>query len=258
MDNLIIQLTILTPALLAGVLVLSTHVPLGQEVLRRGIIFLDLAIAQVAALGLIVAGRFGLDVYGEHGSPFMLQLCAIGAAIAGASLLYKFRSIAASMQEALIGILFILAATGSILILSKDPQGGERLKEILVGQILWIEYTTLSIVAIIYVLVLLIWFRWRHSIGKYGFYPLFALTVTLSTQLVGIYLVFASLIIPALASQHTSKPLIFAYLIGVLGYSLGLVLSAFFDFPSGAMIAWGLALVAFIFFLLTQQKEGKS
>ena len=246
-DSILSQLTILGPALLAGALVLSTHVPLGNEVLRRGIIFLDLAIAQVAALGLMIASSLGLETHSEHGSAILSHLVAIAAAILGASLLYRFHKLSARTQEALIGILFILAATGSILLLSKDPQGGERLKEILVGQILWVEYSSLIFTACIYAIVLFVWFYWREKMSSYWFYPLFAIVITLSTQLVGVYLVFASLIIPALASQNARRPLMTAYFIGIFGYIAGLMLSALLDFPSGAMIAWCLAIGSLIF-----------
>lgn len=245
--DLLLQLGIILPALLAGILILSTHVPLGREVLQRGIIFLDLAIAQMAALGLIIAHYIGLEGYG----PLLNQLVAIGAAVIGASLLYQVRHAPTGIQEALIGILFMLAATGSILLLASDPHGGERLREILVGQILWVEYTDLTVTAIIYLVVLALWFGWREKLGSYGFYPIFALTITLSTQLVGVYLVFASLIIPALASLHRRRPLMAAYGIGVAGYFFGLLLSALLDLPSGAMIAWSLAAAGGLFYLLT-------
>ena len=205
--DLILQAEIILPALLAGILILSTHVPLGREVLQRGIIFLDLAIAQMAALGLILAHFVGLEAYG----PLVTQLVAITAAVAGASLLYQVRHAPTGIQEALIGILFMLAATGSILLLAKDPHGGERLREMLVGQILWVEYTDLVVTAIIYVAMLWLWFGWREKLGSYGFYPIFAITITLSTQLVGVYLVFARLIIPALASLHLARPWLTAY-----------------------------------------------
>ncbi|MDY6978854.1 MAG: metal ABC transporter permease [Pseudomonadota bacterium] len=236
------QLAIILPALLAGIVVLSTHVPLGREVLQRGIIFLDLAIAQMAALGLIVAHVTGLEAHGV----WLNQLVAIGAAVIGASLLYQVRHAPTGIQEALIGILFMLAATGSILLLSKDPHGGDRLREMLVGQILWVEYRDLVVIAIVYLAVLGLWFGWRKRLGSYGFYPLFAITITLSTQLVGVYLVFASLIIPALASLRRHNPWLIAYTIGVAGYVIGLLVSALFDLPSGATIAWSLAGVALL------------
>ncbi len=258
LNSLSLHLEILLPALLAGMLVLATHIPLGQEVLRRGIIFLDLAIAQIAALGLIIAGMLELshDAAHDHG---WHNLVAISAAIAGAMLLYQFRRMEARIQEALIGITFMLAATGSILLLSHDPHGGERLKELLVGQILWVQTEQLINIAIIYALILGCWFGLRQRLGEWIFYPLFAITITLSTQLVGIYLVFSSLIIPALATLRHPSPLLPAGLLGLMAYILGLSSSAWFDLPSGAMIAWCLAASALLYFLiwgrkLTQQK----
>ena len=249
-NDFILQLGIVFPALLAGILILSTHVPLGREVLQRGIIFLDLAIAQMAALGLVVAHVAGLDTY----SGLVNQLLAMAAAVAGASVLYGVRVAPARIQEALIGILFMLAATGSILLLAKDPHGGEQFREILVGQILWVDYPDLIGTAVVYGVVLLLWFGWREKLGSYGFYPLFAITITLSTQLVGVYLVFASLIIPALSGLHWHRPVLAAHVIGVVGYCLGLVLSVLLDLPSGAMIAWALGLTGILFYLLTRNR----
>ena len=242
MAGWLLQLEIILPALLAGMLILSTHVPLGREVLQRGIIFLDLAIAQMAALGLVVSHFIGLE--GHH--PMVDQLIAIGAAVLGASLLYLVHQVPTRIQEALIGILFMLAATGSILLLARDPHGGEKLRDLLVGQILWVEYRELIATALIYGVLLWLWFRWRARLGNYGFYPIFAVTITLSTQLVGVYLVFASLIIPALATLSRARPWVAAYTIGFVGYLFGLVLSALLDLPSGAMIAWTLAVAALI------------
>ena len=104
------------------------------------------------------------------------------------------------MQEALIGVLFVSAASAEILLLAHDPHGGEHLKDLLVGQILWVSPTDLLPVALLYGAVLALWFRVGERLGRLGFYLLFAATVTASVQLVGIYLVFGSLIVPALAA----------------------------------------------------------
>ncbi|MDZ7842773.1 MAG: metal ABC transporter permease [Gammaproteobacteria bacterium] len=244
---LVEQLPILIPAFLAGLLVLATHVPLGAEILRRGIIFMDLAIAQTAAAGIIL-GRWaatngllpGEGAHG-HGGGGREQLLAYGSAIAGAALLYTSRRASARVQEALIGSLFVLAATGGILLLSGNPHGGEQLKEALVGQILWIQPRELVPTAVISLLVLIASLGFRRRMGEFGFYPLFAVAVTLSTQLVGIYLVFATLIIPALAARGYSRHLAAAYLVGIAGYASGLAVSALLDLPSGAAIVWLLA-----------------
>ena len=134
--------SILGPALLAGLLVLATHVPLGMQVLDRGIVFIDLAIAQVAGLGVIVAQAAG---FAERG--IALQGAAVVAALLGAALLTWTEQRAAQYHEAFIGVLFVLAACVGILVLAGNPHGGEHLKDLLVGQILWVSGTQLMVLA---------------------------------------------------------------------------------------------------------------
>ena len=233
-----LELGILGPACIAGFLVLSTHVPLGQQVLARGIIFIDLAIAQVAALGVILAQYFGMDEQG-----YGVEIAAAVAALAGGALLTWTDRKWPDAQEPLIGTLFVLAATGSLLLLANNPHGSESLKDLLVGQILWVTTRQLITVAVLSALLLTI-IRWQRArLDGPLFYALFALAITASVQLVGVYLVFASLIIPALATAGSAgaRRLIAAYAIGAAGYVSGLILSAVLDLPSGAMIVWTLA-----------------
>lgn len=233
-----LDLGILGPAALAGLIVLTTHVPLGRQVLARGIIFIDLAIAQIAALGVILAQFLGVP---EHG--LAVQAAAAGAALAGAALLAFTDRRWPQYQEPLIGTLFVLAATGALLLLANNPHGGEHLKDLLVGQILWVSPGQLWSAAVLSsaVLAMIIWHR--GELDGLVFYGVFALAITVSVQLVGVYLVFASLIIPALATAATRSRfrLRLAYAIGALGYALGLVLSAVLDLPTGALIVWTLA-----------------
>ena len=106
-------------------------------------------------------------------------------------------------------------------------------------------------VAILTALVLIAWFGWSAKIGRIGFYLLFGLSVTASVQLVGVYLVFATLIIPALATRHAARMrLPKAYLVAALGYAIGLFLSSWLDLPSGAVVVWALAVIGVIFFSL--------
>jgi zinc/manganese transport system permease protein len=230
---------ILGPALIAGLLVLATHVPLGSQVLARGIVFIDLAIAQIAGLGVIGADALGLPEGGVA-----VQVAAVTAALLGAWLLTWTERRAPQQQEALIGVMFILAACAGILLLSGNPHGGEHLKELLVGQILWVNTTQLLWLAGVTALLLLaLWQGWVQRLGRFGFYAAFALAVTASVQLVGVYLVFSSLIIPALATRQLEgrRRHFTAYAVGALGYASGLMLSALFDLPSGAVIVWTLA-----------------
>ncbi|QNP39977.1 metal ABC transporter permease [Lysobacter solisilvae (ex Woo and Kim 2022)] len=233
-----LDLSILGPACVAGLVVLSTHVPLGKQVLSRGIIFIDLAIAQIAGLGVILAQYLGID---EHG--LGVQVAAAAAALAGAGLLSWTDRRWPEYQEPLIGTLFALAATGGLLLLADNPQGGEHLKDLLVGQILWVSYAQLIPAAVLSAaLLVFMWLRGGKLAGLL-FYALFALAITASVQLVGVYLVFASLIVPALATagMRGRGRLAAAYAIGAAGYILGLGLSAVLDLPSGAMIVWTLA-----------------
>ena len=245
------ELSILGPAFLAGVLVLATHVPLGTEVLRRGIIFIDLAIAQVAGLGVIAADRMGWEQNG-----WMVQGAAVSAALIAALILNWTDRRWPEIQEALIGVCFILAATAGILVLAGNPHGGEHLKELLVGQILWVTFESLQPITIVSAAILTMWFWLRGRVRGFGFYALFAFAVTSSVQLVGVYLVFASLIIPALATRKLETRgtrLAFGYGVGIVGYLLGLVLSTRLDMPAGAVIVWCLAAVAIMVAWLIQR-----
>ena len=232
--------SILAPAFLAGLLVLATHVPLGAQVLKKGIVFIDLAIAQIAALGVIVAGMFELS------TGWQIQAAAACAALGGAVLLNWTEKKWPQVQEAQIGVVFVLAATAGILLLSKNPHGGEHLRDLLAGQILWVGYAQLAIPFTGSVVILALWFGLQGRLSQLGFYLLFALAVTVSVQLVGVYLVFATLIVPSLGTRDhpDARRLPLAYAIGVGGYAFGLVLSAALDLPSGALIVWCLALLA--------------
>lgn len=242
------DIAILGPACVAGLIVLSTHVPLGRQVLSRGIIFIDLAIAQIAGLGVILAQFLGIDSHADHGGGYGAQAAAAVAALLGAGLLAWTDKRWPERQEPLIGTLFVLAATGGLLLLANNPQGGEHLKDLLVGQILWVSYPQLVFPALLSAALLGIMVWRRGQLSGVWFYGLFALAITVSVQLVGVYLVFASLIVPALATvaMKGRGRLGLAYGIGIAGYVLGLVLSAVLDLPSGAMIVWTLAAVALL------------
>ena len=239
MDAGALDLRIVGPALVAGLLVLATHVPLGMQVLDRGIVFIDLAIAQIAGLGVIAADALGLPEGGVA-----VQAAAVAAALLGAWLLTWTERRAPQQQEALIGVLFILAACGGILLLAGNPHGGEHLKDLLVGQILWVDATRIGWLAGVTALLLAAMAAGvTHRFGRFGFYGLFALAVTASVQLVGVYLVFASLIIPALGTRALAgrRRQVVAYALGAAGYAIGLALSALADLPSGAVIVWAMA-----------------
>lgn len=240
MTHLPLDLGILLPAFIAGLLVLATHVPLGAQVLERGIVFIDLAIAQIAGIGVIAADVAGLEPEG-----WAMQVAAVSAALIGALLLTWTERHWPDIQEALIGVLFVIASCIGILLLAGNPHGGEHLKDLLVGQILWVNTSQLTATAILTAAVLAAWFGFARHVGRFGFYAIFAVAVTASVQLVGVYLVFSSLIIPALATRmlHGKRRLLLAYALGASAYAIGLIVSALLDLPSGAVIVLTMAML---------------
>jgi zinc/manganese transport system permease protein len=244
-----VGLTIVLPALVAGLLVAATHVPLGMQVLARGIVFIDIAIAQIAGVGVMLADFLGYEPEG-----IAVQIWALSAALLGALLLTWTERKWPDVQEAIIGVVFILAATADILLLAGNPQAGEHLKDMLVGQILWVGSKQIIAVAILTAVVLVAWFGWSAKLGRIGFYLVFSLSVTASVQLVGVYLVFATLIIPALATRNATRlRLPKAYAVAMLGYAVGLFASAWLDLPSGAVVVWTLAAAGIVFFALERR-----
>lgn len=225
----------------AGLVVLATHVPLGRRVLARGIIFLDLAVAQLAVLGVVAAHAL------QHaGTGWATQLAAAAAALAGAALLAACERRWPEIQEALIGSTFVVAASLAVLLLAGDPRGSEHLAGLLTGQILWATPQQAARIAALYggLLALIAW-RGRALDGL-GFYLVFALAITASVQLVGVYLVFASLILPALAVRGLPDraALPAGWAVGGVAYAAGLAASARYDLPAGAAIVVALAAVA--------------
>lgn len=230
--------SLLIPPLLAGLIVLATHAPLGKQVLARGIIFIDLAVAQLAGLGVIV-----MHVVEDTPSGFEIQIAALLMALLGGLLFLWLEARWVSRLEAMIGATFILSAAAALMLLASDPHGGEQLKELLAGQLLWVTYDDLVLPAILTAGILLAWRYFNPAESSVLFYALFALAVTTSVQLVGVYLVFSSLIFPALGTYQRDdvKP---AYAIGGIGYATGLTISLATDLPTGPVIVWSLAITA--------------
>lgn len=230
--------SLLLPPLLAGLIVLATHVPLGKQVLARGIIFIDLAVAQLAGLGVII-----IHVLDDEPSAFAVQLSALLMALLGGLFFRWLETRWAARLEAMIGATFVLSAAAALILLAGDPHGGEQLKDLLAGQLLWVNFSDLTVPAILSAAILLVWRLINPAESSLLFYALFALAVTTSVQLVGVYLVFSSLIFPALGS-HGQKGITTAYAIGALGYTAGLTLSLATDLPTGPVVVWSLAISA--------------
>lgn len=221
-----------------GLLVLVTHVPLGRQVLDRGIVFMDLAVAQMATLGVLLGVRWG-----GHPSALETQAFALLAATLGSGLLLTLERRWPQQQEALIGVVFVLGASTSTLLVADRPQGAEHAQHLLTGQIVWVTGSDLLGLGVLtaWVAAWWRWSPWRHH--RWSFYGTFALMITASVQAVGVYLVFASLIIPALSIRKAQlkRATLQAWLMGGLAYGIGLCIAVAMDWPSGPVIVWSLA-----------------
>jgi zinc/manganese transport system permease protein len=250
-----------------AILLVGIHAYLGLHVLKREVIFVDISLSQVAALGGAISLFFVHDDPDSHlGLIFSLGLCLI-ISYALALLRHFEKSVS---QEALIGMTYALASGALILVADKLPHGAEHLKEALIGNILFVSWPQVIETFCIYSVVgVLHWvFRkqfWRASGGEAGlfwwdflFYFLFGIVITFSTRHAGVLVVFAILVAPAaLASRFftkTSSQLALAWIVGSLGLVLSFLISYSMDLPSGAAIVCTLTSLFFIALLIRPRK----
>ncbi len=233
--------TLLALPLFAGLLVLLTHAPLGEQVLSRGIVFIDLAVAQLAALGVLTASGWAADQPGRWWAGTLSALAG-SVLVAGMARRWPHR------REALIGLVYVGGAALAILWVSADPHGAQKLRLLLAGDILWVTAPALTPLAVATALCMIAW-RWRPSLLRddRAFYPCFALLVSLSVPLMGLYLVFTTLIVPALAAARLAgkgrlQARLIAMGVGAGGYAAGLGASLWLDLPSGPCIVLALML----------------
>lgn len=235
------MLEIVGPAFAAGLMIALTHAPLGIEVLRRGIIFIDLAVAQIAGLGLVVASRMAHDP-----GLWLLQGMALAfALIAGLSFRWAERRMPEKV-EAIIGCSFVLAASLTLLLLADHPHAGEEIQHVLSGQMLFVTWRDVLMHAPIYAVILVLWLAWPKLRRGIAFYMLFAVAVTSSVQLVGVYVVFASLIVPALAVSSLKHRMSRAWAVGLTSMGAGIGLAMLLDYPAGPVVVCSYVAVALL------------
>lgn len=243
---------ILLPAFTLSILMIGTHTYLGLHVLARGIIFVDLALAQVAALGVSIAFLLGQEAHG-----IMAQVYAFAATLITAAGFAKLRNLPDKVtREVTIGCVYVVATALSIVILSRSSQGMEELKGLFNGHILWVSWPEIALVAAAYAMLTILHLCYRHrfhalSFGESGakpvgffweflFFASFAVVITLAVNLAGVLLVFAFLIIPAfsasLLSQSLRSQLLIAWCLGIGASAGGLWLSFVADLPTGATV----------------------
>ncbi|MBL4868774.1 MAG: metal ABC transporter permease [Pseudomonadales bacterium] len=243
---------ILLPAFTLTLLMILTHTYLGLHVLARGIIFVDLALAQVAALGVSIAFLLGQEAHGV-----MAQLYAFAATLVAAAGFAKLRQLPGkTTREVTIGCVYVVATALSIVVLSRSSQGMEELKGLFNGHILWVRWSEITLVALVYaaLAILHLCYQQRFTALSFSedeeesgtffweflFFASFAVVITLAVNLAGVLLVFAFLIIPAfsasLLSQSPRQQLLIGWCLGVCGSAAGLWLSFIGDLPTGATV----------------------
>jgi zinc/manganese transport system permease protein len=244
-------LAFLLPPFLVAVSLVSIHTYFGLQVLARRVIFVDLALAQVAALGATVGFMLGHPVQGLTTYGYSLAF-----AVAAAALLAGTRAWAGRVpQEALIGVVYVVATAASILLIDRAPQGAEHLKQVLTGNILTSGTDELAAIVPLYAAVGLLHWLLRGRLdgaGSYAwefvFYATFGIVVTSSVAIAGVLLVFSFLIIPAaigvIYASAPARQLAIGWITGTLASAAGLWLSFAFDLPTGAAMVctFGVAL----------------
>jgi zinc/manganese transport system permease protein len=239
----------------AGLVLAGIHAYFGMHVLARGVVFVDLSLAQVAALGLTVAILAGHSVQSEAGYWYALAFALAGAALFALARPYE----KALQQEALIGIVYAVSASLGVLALDRAPQGAEHIKQLLIGSILTVTPQEVGAIAVLYGAIGIVHFVFRRPLVEVSFNPLlaaanrrrillwdvvfygsFALVVTSSVRIAGVLLVFSYLIVPAalagLFATDLGKRLVLAWALGAALTAAGLYASWTFDLPTGPAI----------------------
>lgn len=256
---------ILLPAFCECLVLVGIHAYLGIHVIKRQIIFVDLAIAQIAAVGALVAFLFGIEPHTLMSYWFSLGLATVGA---GVFALCRFRE-AKVPQEAVIGLVYAVAAAMAILLIDRAPHGAEQLKDILTGSLLWVRWHSIATAAAVYAVVGFIHYVFREkfllisgdpeSAWKKGinvrawdflFFFLFGVVITLSVDVAGVLIVFVFLVAPAIMAvsitDRLAVQLFIGWGLGLLVTVLGLVASYTWDLPTGPAIIGCYAVVVLL------------
>src|SRR5215203_459772 len=252
----------------ACLILVGMHGYLGLHVLLRQVIFVDLALAQIAALGTVVAFVMGHKPGTAASFAYSLAATVLGAFVF--SLTRSHRSDSKVPQEALIGITYVIASAAAILVADRAPEGAEHIKELLAGSILWVTWPVVIKDLIIYAAVGLFHYVFRKKfilisedperayaeglnvrLWDFLFYLSFGVIITLSVEIAGVLMVFSYLVAPAIIALGTSNRwgprIVIAWAVGFLASAAGLIASYQVDFPSGPAIVCSLGLFLLLF-----------
>ena len=253
----------MAPAFFECLVLVGIHSYLGIHVIRRKVIFVDLALAQIAALGTTVGFLFGILPGSTGAYWFSLAFTILGAVVFSLTRLRNEKI----PQEAVIGLTYAIAASVAILVIDKAPHGAEHIKEIMTGSILWVKWDTIRNAAVVYTLVGVFHYIFRdkfflisddadaaYRLGipvrfwDFMFYVSFGIVITHSVGTAGVLLVFVFLVVPAIASTLITdvlwKQLLIGWGLGLFVSTVGLYISYTADLPTGPTI------VAFYGFML--------
>jgi zinc/manganese transport system permease protein len=259
-------LQFLAPAIAASLIIAGIHAYLGLHVVERGVIFVDLSLAQIASLGAAIAVWQGYD---PHTDP-QIYWMSLGFTMIGALIFAMVKGHEARIpQEAIIGISYAVASAAVILAMSQATGEAEHLRDMLVGNVLSVQWPEVWRTAAIYVVIGIFHFIFRRrfleiSVDPHGaaakgvsvrfwdflFYASFGIVVTRSVAIAGVLLVFCYLIVPSvggmLFSSRIGPRLAIGWVMGTVVSMLGMYVSVLFDLPTGAAIVctFGAALIA--------------
>jgi zinc/manganese transport system permease protein len=244
-------LLFLWPAFLVAVCLVGIHAYFGIQVLARKVIFVDLALAQIAALGATVAFMLGHSAQSPATYGYSLAFTLLAAVLLAFTRGWGTRV----PQEALIGVIYVVAAAAAILLIDRAPQGAEHLKQILTGNILTSGLNEIAFVIPLYAAIGLLHWTLRNQMGgtasifwEFVFYASFGVVVTSSVAIAGVLLVFSFLIVPAaigvMFASLLTRQLAIGWIVGTITSAVGLAISFSFDMPTGAAMvcAFGAAL----------------
>src|SRR5262245_50596088 len=241
-------IALLWPPFLVALCLIGIHTYFGIQVLTRNVIFVDLALAQIAALGTMMAFMLGHPAQGSATYLYSLAFTLLAAFLLAFTRNWSRRI----PQEALIGVIYVVAAAAAILLIDRAPQGAEHLKQILTGNILITGMAEVGAIAPIYLAIGVVHWLLRDRLApsskgswlwEFVFYATFGVVVTSSVALAGVLLVFSFLIMPAavgvLLADGFVRPLGIGWLVGTLASAAGLAASYAFDLPTGATMVCG-------------------
>lgn len=266
------MIELMLPPLVACMVIVAIHSYLGLHVIAREVIFVDLALAQMAALGSTVAILAGVHPESPLSLVYALVFTTLGAALFALTRT-RMEEESRVPHEAIIGIVFVVASAAAILVADRTPRGGEAIKDILVGSLLWVTWPVIGRLAVIYAVIGVVHYLLRHRFltisfdpakaaregwrirwWDFWFYLSFGLVITFSVPIAGVLLVFSFLVVPAaiafLYTRDLRKLPLLAWGAGLVASSGGIAVSFTYDLPTGPLIVVMFGLLLFLAFSL--------